>query len=198
MSMVRSTRSRLTALAVAAVAGLVATPTARAGLLPVSFTLAPEGGNSRYSYGIVLTTDAYIKPGDYFTIYDFAGFVPGSATQPADWSFGAADKGKTPGNVHPSNDPTLPDLTWTYTGPQVMGQKGLGIFSALSSIDNFAFKAFTAQTHRAVDGHIDSNITDASVPVPGEHAPEPAALALMGISLPLVSALKLLRRRRTR
>jgi hypothetical protein len=173
---------------------LTATPDARADLLPVATGIVPEGSNFRFQYGIVLTTDSYIKTGDYFTIYDFAGFVPGSAQAPAGWTFTEALIGKTPGNVNPNNDPTLPDLTWTYSGPTIVGPKGLGNFSALSTFDDTTYDSFAARTHRAVDGHVDSNITDAQVPVPTAPSPEPATLLLLGLGLPVAGAARLLRR----
>jgi hypothetical protein len=194
--MARPIRTRLLALSVAA-AALAAAPTARAGLLPVSFSMAPDTGGYRYTYGVILTTDAYIKPGDYFTIYDFAGFVPGSMSTASGWTTSVAAVTLGTKTV-PTDNPALPNLTWTYNGPQINGQKGLGNFSAVSTENNFQYNSFTAQTHRVVDGHVDNNITDVQIPVPGAKTPEPASLALMGIGLPLVSALKLLRRRRNK
>ena len=37
----------------------------------------------------------------FFTIYDFAGFVPGSNTQPLGWSFLNLASGATPSNTDP-------------------------------------------------------------------------------------------------
>jgi hypothetical protein len=189
--------------ALTAVAGVFAAfaPAARAGLLPVSQTDAPAGGNWRYTYGIVLTTDAYIKAGDSFTVYDFAGLVPGSAQAPAGWALSVADVTKSNGKTVPFDDPNLPNLTWTYTGPQVDGQKGLGLFSALSDVGQTQAGSFIAQTHRSIDGHLDFNITDATVPLeshtpPPQNSPEPATLALLGIGLPLACAVRALRNRR--
>jgi hypothetical protein len=168
----------------------------------VSFAVLSEGGNYRFSYGIVLTTDTFIKPGDFFTIYDFAGFVPGSNSQPDGWVFSASNTGKTPGNTDPADDPGVPNLTWVYQGAQVDGQQGLGNFMASSSYASYQFDSFTARTNRIVDGRIDSNITDTQVPVPGPGpgpgpaTPEPATLALAGLGLPLLGLARALRRRR--
>jgi len=198
------TRWSFTTIAVLALTtALAGAPAARAGLLPVSFTVTPEAGNTRFTYGVVLTTDAYIQAGDFFTVYEFAGFIPGSNVQPDGWSF-QAGVGKTPPNTTPVSDPNLPNLTWVYEGKdKLVGQLGLGNFSAATTLPNFDFGSFTAQTHRQVDDHIDHNITDTQVPIPdssggggGGNTPEPATLALMGIGLPLVGVLRFLRRRR--
>src|SRR4051812_7573205 len=52
---------------------------ANAGLLPVSVTVQPEVGNFRWTYSVVLPTDMKLQAGNYFTIYDFAGYQKGSA-----------------------------------------------------------------------------------------------------------------------
>ena len=83
------TRNLLTTLVLLGGLGLslLATPAARAGLIPNQVTVTPtSGGNYTWSYNVVVTSDVYVQPGDYFTIYDFAGAVPGSITAPAGWT----------------------------------------------------------------------------------------------------------------
>ena len=65
--------------AAALVAAGVSAP-AQAGLLPVSVSVQPEAGNFRWTYSVVLPTDMQLQAGNYFTIYDFGGYVPGSAS----------------------------------------------------------------------------------------------------------------------
>ncbi len=171
---------------------------ATAGLLPSSVTTTPEASNFRWTYAIVLPTDSQLQAGNYFTIYDFGGYVPGLNSQPAGWTFTAELLGTTPPGVIPTDNPSLWNLTWTYTGPTIpAGQTGLGNFWAVSTFDLPVESYFTARTNRTSDGRVDTNITTTNVPVPsaGPVVPEPTTLALAGLGLPLVGLVRLGRAR---
>lgn len=182
-------------------AAVVAAP-ATAGLLPVSVTVQPESGNFRWTYSVVLPTDMQLQAGNYFTIYDFSGYVPGSGGvlspfpgpwASAYWTFSVSNVGPTPPLLSPVDDPGIVNLTWTYTGPTIpAGSVTLGNFIATSIYSQATEGFFTATNPRAADGVIDNNITNTLVPTGqggGEQpvVPEPATLALAGLGLPLIA-----------
>jgi hypothetical protein len=184
----------------AAAAVAVVGSQAVAGVLPTSVTITPEGGNFRWTYAIVLPTDMKLQSGNYFTIYDFAGYVPGGESAPDGWKLSTSNTGQTPDRLTPHDDAGITNLTWTYTGPTIpSGQIGLGNFWAVSSLNQTGDGSFTAQTNRTSDGLVDRNITETLIPVinGGGHTgvtPEPATLALAGLGLPLVGLARLRRR----
>jgi hypothetical protein len=194
-----------TALAIATV--LAAPAAARAGLVPVQVSVLPEGGMYRFTYAIALPTDSVLRPGDYFTIYDFDGYVAGSEMSSGsdyspDWSFAADASGPTPNGVTPTDNPAIANLSWTYTGAEINldGSVGLGNFWALSLYPDTTDSWFTASTGTS-SGITDSNITPTVVPVPKAPGtpppgvPEPTTLALAGLGLPFVGVARWIRRR---
>ena len=131
------------AAAATGVAVAMTSGSANAGLLPVSVTVQPEAGNFRWTYSVVLPTNMQLQSGNYFTIYDFAGYQAGSGTVTATspdpsfskfWTLSTSLLGPTPDRLNPQDDPNLTNLTFTYTGPTIpSGQMTLGNFSAVSA-----------------------------------------------------------------
>jgi hypothetical protein len=202
--------ARMLTLAATGAAVAMTTTNADAGLLPVSVTVQPEAGNFRWTYSVVLPTDMKLQAGNYFTIYDFAGYQSGSgmvtSTSPDDtfaqyWSLSTAPLGPTPDRLNPQDDPNLANLTFTYNGPEIPnGQMTLGNFVASSTFGNTGLSFFTATNPQALSGDIDSNITSTLVPV-GEEipgpigTPEPTTMLLAGLGLPLIGLGRYLRRK---
>jgi hypothetical protein len=195
-------RRWISAAVLAAVAVLAAPGTTRAGLIPVQVSVTPEGGNHRYTYAIVLPTESVLRPGDYFTIYDFDGFVPDSqmasgSPHSADWSFSTTDTGPTPGRLLPGDSAAIANLSWTYTGAEINvdASVGLGNFWAYSVYPETTSSWFAASTGTST-GETDENITPTTVPVPTAPGtppgvPEPATLLLALLGLPLLGARRL-------
>jgi hypothetical protein len=202
-------------------AGLVAAlgGSANAGLLPLTATAVPDGNNFRYTYGVMLTSNSTLMKGDQFVIYDFNGFVPNSNTQPTGFSFTTMNTGGNPGRTVPNDNPTMPNLVWTYNGDTpLVGQIGLGNFTALSTLPEASVSTdFVSKTQvQDPNGDIrdEDNIThtkapagtDSNVPPPGSNnpppvvtphgVPEPTSLILLAAGLPLVAGARALRNRR--
>jgi len=195
-------RRWILAAALAAAAVLTAPTTARAGLVPVQVSVVPDGGMYRFTYAIVLPTDSVLRPGDYFTIYDFDGFVDGSqmasgSAYSPNWTFSASKTGPTPSGVAPDDNPDITNLTWKYTGAEINidASVGLGNFWALSLYPDTTDSWFTASTGTS-SGVPDHNVTPTIVPVPKAPGtpppgvPEPTTLALAGLGLPFLVAFR--------
>jgi hypothetical protein len=129
----------------------------------------------------------------FFTIYDFGGFVAGSNTQPAGWSFQslAGNVGSTPSSTVPTDSASVPNLTWFWTGGVAPPAPGTvaGLFSATSTIGNqqilhnFA-SAATKNATDTTDGTASATIGSVGTPAPNQsNVPEPATLLLLGSGL---------------
>ena len=181
-------------IALAVMAGLA--QTARAGLIPTAVTVTPSGGQFSFHYTIVLPSNYTLKTGDYFTVYDFKGYVASMNVEPSGWKFTSTMLGVTPTHIAPTDSPTLPNLTWTYLGGNIVGSHPLGTFSAQSIYGNLAFGDFASRDHNTSDGRAVGNITTTYVPSLLKDAPEPATLALLGMALPALGLYRLVRRKK--
>lgn len=132
----------------------------------------------------------------YFTIYDFAGFVTASNTQPSGWAFKSSNTGSTPSDVNATDNSGIINLTWYVTGGPFAGAQTISGFSARSTLGTPVSVQFTGQAGRnsgTFNGTAVSNIGSTGGPSGSVTAvPEPSAYALLGGGL---IALGLLRRR---
>jgi hypothetical protein len=148
----------------------------------------PSNPNTAWNYSMDITSQQNATSGDFFTIYDFGSFLAGSATQPTGWTLTSSFLGTTPAQTNPNDDPSLLNLTWTYTGPTLSGEspegQGIGPFSVtvlgrptLPRISNFAAQGTLAAGPNA--GTKVGNVGEIRVPTP---IPEPSTFALVGLA----------------
>ena len=180
---------------------LLGAASSRADIIPqLQSTPTPSGQDYRWTYQVAMTSGERIGRGSYFTIYDFAGFIPGSNFQPINWVFSSAMTGKTPKGTNVVDNPKVPNLTWTYVGKATGGKASvnLGLFGALSIYGKATEGTFVADGRRYTPhqrGNGKAMFTTGSVPVPGPLVPEGASLSLL---LPGLATFGLLLRRRSR
>ncbi|MBP3956763.1 PEP-CTERM sorting domain-containing protein [Gemmata sp. G18] len=170
-------------------------PLARAGLLPLAVTVTPEQNHFRWTYSVTLPSGAALQAGNYFTIYDFNGLVPGATGAPAGWTLSTPMSGPALSYINIPDDSSVANLVWTYTGPVIpAGRVQLGEFWATSLSGSSEEGVFVGHNTRAKDRKPDTNVTETRIPVPAPPGvPEPNTLVLAGIGL---SAFGLFRRAR--
>jgi hypothetical protein len=158
------------------------------------------GSEFQYDYRVRLVPTQQINNGDFFTIYDFEGFLAGSNAQPTGWDFVSQLAGVNPPMVNPPDDSNIPNVTWTYTGSSpltaptgVMDPIDVGVFSSRSSLDTVSLSNVAYQTHQSQSGPIPgaqvNTITSAQIPRQGgvaivpQSTPEPRTVVLLTIGL---------------
>jgi hypothetical protein len=149
-------------------------------IIPTLSSVTGSAPNFTWDYSANVTVNETINHGDFFTIYDFSSIMPTTTTQPAGWTFSTALVGPTPSLVTPTDNASLWNLTWTYTGvAAIPGAATLGNFTAVTSTNQMKIGQFTAEATRSNDPtstKID-NIGQVSVPVPESTA----LLPLIGV-----------------
>jgi hypothetical protein len=160
--------------------------TTRADINPNVGSFTGTATTTGWNYTINVTTGQEIVAGDFFTIYDFGNFVPGSNVQPADWNFSSSLSGVTPPGVNPSiDDPAIANLTWTYTGAATIPTEtfNIGPFGvSITGTDNTQSQAshFAGWGTRVSGDQAGTNIANAgSINVPLQSVPEPPTVALI-------------------
>ncbi len=185
------------------VAWVAALAVVRGDIIPVFSGTSPSGTNTVWGYQIDITSDQQVTAGDFFTIYDFGSFITGSNVQPSGWSFSSSLITAPPAGVNPPDDPTLLNLTWTYTGATAIPTGStVGPFSVTVAGSQFQeapptrSSYFAAQATRNSGGNFSKINNVGRIPVPVA-IPEPTtvAMTLLGAGL-LLSAQRFRRKMR--
>ena len=92
--------------------------------------------------------------GDFVTVYNFYGFVEGSAKSSSGWTISSEEFGRTPTAngyplVLPLDVPNTPNLTWTVSKPVTAGARIDG-FTATTRVRTIVQGEYAAQVSRAV------------------------------------------------
>jgi hypothetical protein len=128
---------------------------------PSLVEIKPEAdGTYTYVYKIKIDNNVQVKGGsqvpdpDFFTIFNFAGLVAGSAKQPAGWSFSTSTNGVTPFRggrtvLHPVDIDGIPNLTWSRVGPDLTSSSEITGFSVRTTVKETMVGEYGSQvTHK--------------------------------------------------
>jgi hypothetical protein len=178
-------------------AALVFAGSATATITPQLDGAAPTGtGPYTWTYSIGVSQDEQLNGslsgtcttgscGTFFTIYDFAGYIPGTiAATATDWTTSIQLVGLTPSLTNPPDSGSLVNLVFEYTGPVETGPLNLDGFSAESTdstVNTGGYFSYQAQKV-ANTSAADEGIGPIDVPLAAS-APEPASIALLGCGL---------------
>ena len=160
----------------------VAISIGKADLIPSLIGTSPAGPNTTWSYSIDVPAGYTAQPGDFFTIYDFGSIVPSSNSQPINWTFSMSFTGIDPAMVNAPDNPSILNLTWTYTGPPIDGSSpdalGIGPFQVTTKSSTVANSFFAAQGTLAIGPDAGSKGENVGQ-VLGPAVPEPSSFLLI-------------------
>jgi len=195
-------RLPLTAGLAAVCLALVAGTDARAGFTILLDSTTPSGANTTFNFSASIAPDDSIVSGNFFRVYDFNGYVGGTAVAPAGWTTSIANSNPTPPPsvlLTHGDDPALPNVTYTYTGAvPIVGPTTITGFSADSIYGlSTTIKDFVGQDTKATGPQAGSLVDSrGDIAVPGPAVPEPSGLITMSLGTILFGAVFAYRNRR--
>jgi len=143
---------------------------------------------------VALVPDIDLVTSSFTTIFDFAGYIPGSCTWPG--VYGVACTAQTPGYTPQGavsgifDNPSIVNITWAYTaGPNLVGPQDLGQFSVDSIYGEKTYVSYASRGTTTAGGFTVTNNGKVAGPIP-----EPFTLVTTGLALVGVAFLR--RRRR--
>lgn len=173
---------------------------AYASFVPVFSNTTPgPAANTTFNYTLNFSTGQLpsgqpierLDPGDFLTIYDIPGFV--SATAPAGFSVSNQNTGTNGFGTSPTDNPGLPNVTFTYTGTSTTTNTNFLGAAIVSAFSGTATGQFTSEDTGNVppgNGVALGQIGPVTIPGGGGIVPEPSILGL-GV----LGAMTLVRRR---
>lgn len=179
-------------LMLALMLGLTATPANAGSILVNPLSVVDNVTHWTYTYSVDLTAFSQITLGTpaQFTLLDAEGYIPGSATVLPNWVFSSLNSGPIPPNVSPSDDPGIPNLTWTYTGALMTGPLHIGDVAFNSIYGPGGLGEYVGRDRSTSGNNLpQSNYGQIEYSYPTS-VPEPGTYALMGAGLLGLAALR--------